>query len=180
MVAYSAEFAQVGGFTGTTTPSSSPVHILEEKRHVLCEKCRSITKLNLVTAVQLPKVIMKVNPKEPEIPTKPSIIEEKIIVFFPFNKYIPKKGGDVISKLDTSYISSIEKVEIKGFTCDVGTLKQNNELALKRAQVISQKLQEAGVSKERILSVEGLGKCCYKDSPAESRRVEITIKRKNI
>lgn len=168
--AYCADFGQEA-IIKTSIPSS-PVAVIEEKRHVLCDKCPSITKFNPVVVAQPVSIIMKVG-KPKEVKEEPIIVEEKKVLYFPLGKTNPI-GGDSIKEI-ASYVSSIESIAVKGFTCDVGSKELNDKLALKRAEVVSEMLQKLGVSKEKI-SVEGLGKCCYKLSPAQSRRVEITLK----
>lgn len=172
--AYCADFAQVGAVIKTSMPAESPVKTLEDKRHVLCEKCPPQTKLNPIIAVQVSGIALKVG-EHKKVKQEPIIVEEKKVLYFPLGKTNPI-GGDNIKEI-ASYSSSIESVAIEGFTCDLGSKKQNEKLALKRAEVVSKMLQRLGVSKEKI-SVEGLGKCCFKHSPAQSRRVEITITKK--
>ena len=59
--AYCADFAQVGTVMKTAMPAESPVKVLEDKRHVLCEKCPTQTKLNpIIVASQAPGVVIKV------------------------------------------------------------------------------------------------------------------------
>lgn len=169
--AYSADFAQVGTI-GTPAYVESPVKVLQDKPHVLCDKCPANSKFTPIVAFQASGLVMKVKPKKaPE----PVIVEETKVIYFPLNKTTPIGGDDI--KKTVKHISDIESVEVRGFTCDLGSKKRNDRLALKRAEVVSGMLQEVGVSKEKI-SMEGLGKCCYQTSPAQSRRVEITIKSK--
>lgn len=152
-------------------PTESPIKVLEDKRHVLCDKCPAQTKFNPIVVAQSPGVVLKVGKPKNE----PVIVEEKKVLYFPLSKINPI-GGDSIKEI-ASYTSSIESVAIKGFTCELGSKKYNDRLALARAEVVSKMFQEIGVSKEKI-SVEGIGKCCYETSPAKSRRVEITIRKK--
>jgi len=57
--AYCADFAQIGTVMKTTI--ETPVKVLEDKRHVLCEKCPAQTGLNPnIAASQAPGVVIKV------------------------------------------------------------------------------------------------------------------------
>jgi outer membrane protein OmpA-like peptidoglycan-associated protein len=71
---------------------------------------------------------------------------------------ILKNGGDI---------------EVTGYTCDIGTKDYNDELAIKRANSVGDVLvREIGVP---VVTIKGMGKCCYvSDDKSKNRRVEIT------
>jgi len=168
-IAHSADFGQLAVNIGSA-PNISPIIYLEDKRHVLLEQQPLPTKFRPIPTVQPVGVIMRV-PKPAE--KQPVVVQENKVVYFPLGKSIPK-GGDDLRPLSTQ-IPSIESIRVKGYTCDTGSKEANDRLALKRAIAVSKLLQELGVPQDKLLEVDGIGKCCYKASPAESRRVEITI-----
>lgn len=76
-----------------------------------------------------------------------------------------------ISRMMDSYKN--KNVVVTGFTCNVGSKKINDRLAIRRAMAVAKVLKQAGV---KPLMVSGTGKCCYiSDDQRLNRRVEIRI-----
>lgn len=67
-------------------------------------------------------------------------------------------------------------VSLKGFSCDLGSQKYNDDLALRRAKEVARLLVGKGMT---VDGVSGEGKCCYV-SPEKrlNRRVEVTTQKK--
>jgi len=120
-------------------------------------------------------VVKKAVPIKIEIPEKKVEIKaEKEIVFFNFDSYrIRPKEKMKLNKIKSDKGGG--DYRITGYTCDIGTKKYNDRLALKRARAVRGYL---GVKAE----VAGKGKCCYLDRKVRSknRRVEIEFKGRNV
>lgn len=125
---------------------------------------------------------------EPEAPTveppaAPPIVPEKIVlrgVHFAFDSAVlrPEAApilGDALAILREN---PALRVEVRGYTDDVGSAAYNQKLSLRRADAVRAFLQADGVSSDR-LSVAGFGKSdpiAPNDTPAgraQNRRVEI-------
>lgn len=64
-----------------------------------------------------------------------------------------------------------KKIEVHGYTCDLGNKPHNDRLALARAEAVAKFLKANGVSS---ISASGEGKCCYvSQDRALNRRAEI-------
>lgn len=75
-------------------------------------------------------------------------------------------------KASTDILKGSKKIEVNGYTCDIGTKEYNDKLALRRAHAVDQVLQKMGIT---VAAVKGEGKCCYvSDDKPKNRRVEIT------
>jgi len=67
-------------------------------------------------------------------------------------------------------------VNLRGYTCDLGTTSHNRSLSFTRARDVASYLNEKGIS---VGKVEGLGKCCPVSNDRHlNRRVEITTQQK--
>ena len=67
-------------------------------------------------------------------------------------------------------------VSVHGFTDSTGTIQYNRELSLKRAEYISDQLQELGIHQEFEISSKGSCTEPSCNSPEECRRVEVILK----
>ncbi len=75
-------------------------------------------------------------------------------------------------------LQGIDRIELMGYTCDIGTKPYNDRLALNRALSVKGAMESLGVP-QTLIRADGVGKCCYV-SPvrALNRRVEIKVIRK--
>lgn len=110
--------------------------------------------------------------------TQKEIIQTKTI-HFDFDSYsLTTKGKEKIKEFLLP-LKPIERVKITGYTCDIGTQKHNDVLALKRAQSVKKFVSTITVN--TTITAKGKGKCCYisKDKRL-NRRAEIKIYKEKI
>ncbi len=80
-------------------------------------------------------------------------------------------------KLKDKVVASLKDVkdpvlQIHGYTCDLGTKKYNDKLAVDRAKAVAVFLESNGI---KPVMVTGEGKCCYvSKEPQKNRRAVIT------
>jgi outer membrane protein OmpA-like peptidoglycan-associated protein len=108
-----------------------------------------------------------------------------LLIYFEFNeaKFKPDPQYDQSIADFKAWLSKYpgSMVSVKGLTDLVGTPEYNQELGLKRAQIVSKYLGEKGIPANRILA-ESLGESkagenyITSEGRAKSRRAEITIK----
>lgn len=68
-------------------------------------------------------------------------------------------------------LSSAARIEVHGYTCDLGSKEHNDKLAKRRSESVADVLKQHGL---KPAVVDGVGKCCFvSDSLPENRRVEI-------
>lgn len=64
-------------------------------------------------------------------------------------------------------------IKVAGYTCNLGSKKYNDSVALKRAEAVADILKKNGIT---VTEVVGKGKCCYiSEDGALNRRVEIAV-----
>ncbi len=88
---------------------------------------------------------------------------------FSFNSAVMsrKEKAGLISATDNVQ----RRVAVEGFSCDLGTKRYNDALALKRAERVAGLLKGKGIT---VGKVAGTGKCCYVSREKKlNRRVEV-------
>ena len=148
---------------------------LEAPNYVLCAECPQPT----------PKVLLP--PKKKELPAKKPIHLAFATPAQQLQELIDKSKAVqetmVHFTLDSAVLSPSEKTsldlldktinyDVIGYTCDIGSKKHNEVLALKRARAVADYLSLVGI---KDLAFSGKGKCCYLDTEdkAKNRRVEV-------
>jgi len=161
--------------------SDAPVRVLDDRKFVICDGCLPYDILSQMVQVVSPRIAMrfsqppvKMTRLTTPIPAKESKQSLEITVYFPFGEF-KLKGGES-AKLDAAVdsLKAADKIEITGYTCRIGTKRQNDILAMKRASEVASYLSSGGTSKEKM-EVRGTGKCCYRDNARLdiNRRVEV-------
>ena len=131
----------------------------------------------VITVAEIPE---ETTPKEitSEKAVKKAPVAEKVgSVHFLLNQYTlqakEKKALTAMAAIIRKRVGEGGKVKISGFTCDLGSKKLNDTLAVRRAKTVSAFLQKQGVS---LVEAKGTGKCCFVSSDRKlDRRAEITI-----
>lgn len=145
-----------------------------------------VSDLNISSNLPAPGVssVQKTTPQTPpQTPPqtyfRPAIAPDKnnqgkTVVYFDFNSAALKDSEK--DKINQTISPNTKVDTVTGYTCDIGTKKYNDMLALKRARTVSSYLKEKGVIP---LKVEGKGKCCYVSEEERlknlNRRAEITM-----
>ncbi len=109
--------------------------------------------------------------------TLPARAEQKFIVFFhAWSAELDPAAKDVVSAAaNAARANPSARVEVVGFASTVGSRQANLYLSLLRAQIVSDRLAEAGIAAGRIGRV-GEGSVTSVDNPQEARRVEIVVR----
>ncbi len=69
----------------------------------------------------------------------------------------------------------LRRIDVKGYTCDIGTEEYNHRLSVRRAITVKKALEESGIP-ARLINIMGMGECCHvSDVRALNRRVEIRV-----
>lgn len=92
---------------------------------------------------------------------------------FDFNKSEVKVTELSKIKAAADTLKSSKDLEVHGYTCEIGTKKYNDGLAMKRANAVAGILRDMGI---QPVVVDGEGKCCYKSEShrdPKDRRVEV-------
>jgi outer membrane protein OmpA-like peptidoglycan-associated protein len=134
-----------------------------------------------VVVADPPKIALEETPKEKAAPAGASPVPTLETATGPCF------GTPVHFELDKSEVTSAElkhiknaegmlksstTIEVKGFTCDLGSKKHNDKLAMERATAVADVLKQMGITPT---SVTAEGKCCYMSPTKDlNRRVEIT------
>lgn len=107
----------------------------------------------------------------------PARAEQKFIVFFhAWSAELEPAAQDVVNAAATyAKANPAMRVEVFGFSSTTGSRQANLYLSLLRAQMVSDKLAEAGVDAARIARV-GEGSVNAVGSVEEARRVEIVVR----
>lgn len=161
--------------------SDAPVRVLDDRKFVICDACPPYDSLSQMVQVVRHRIAMrfsqppvKMTRLATSIPAKESKQPLEITVYFPFGEF-KLKGGES-AKLDAAVdsLKAADKIEITGYTCRIGSKRQNDILAMKRASEVASYLSSGGISKEKM-EVRGTGKCCYRDNTRLdiNRRVEV-------
>jgi OOP family OmpA-OmpF porin len=103
--------------------------------------------------------------------------EQKFLVFFhAWSAELDPAAQDVIAAAaNAARQSPSARIDVVGFASTVGSPRANLYLSLLRAQLVSDRLVEAGIAPDRISRV-GEGSVASVDSPQEARRVEIVVR----
>jgi outer membrane protein OmpA-like peptidoglycan-associated protein len=103
--------------------------------------------------------------------------EQKFLVFFhAWSAELDPAAQDVVAAAaNLARQNPATRVEVVGFASTVGSQRANLYLSLLRAQLISDRLVEAGIDAARISSV-GEGSVSSVDTAQEARRVEIVVR----
>ncbi len=146
--------------------------IFAELGDVVCKNVRWKKK-------ELPEELETIEPE----PTQPDVAPPPapaLTLHFDFDDYTVRpaeleKLRDFVKEID---LKTVEKIELNGYTCDIGTKAYNDRLALNRALSVKKALEGLGIPAS-LITVSGEGKCCYvsKKRPL-NRRVEIRVIRK--
>jgi len=90
---------------------------------------------------------------------------------FDFDSAVLKDREKIRILASLEQLKKVKDIEVKGYTCDIGTKDYNDKLALKRAEVVATYLKVHGL---KISQVTGEGNCCYISQENKmNRRVEI-------
>jgi outer membrane protein OmpA-like peptidoglycan-associated protein len=161
--------------------SDAPVRVLDDRKFVICDACPPYDSLSQMVQVVRPRIAMRFSRPPVKMaglattrPAKESRQPLEITVYFPFGEF-RLKGGES-AKLDAAVesLKAADKIEITGYTCRIGSKRQNDILAIKRASEVATYLSSGGISREKM-EVKGTGKCCYRDNTRLdiNRRVEV-------
>lgn len=107
----------------------------------------------------------------------PAQAEQKFLVFFhPWSAEFDPAARDVVAAAaNTASQTPAARVDVVGFASTIGSQRANLYLSLLRAQLISDRLVEAGIDQARISSV-GEGSVTSVGTEQEARRVEIVVR----
>jgi outer membrane protein OmpA-like peptidoglycan-associated protein len=177
----SSQASEIVQMTYVLKSSEAPVTVLEDRKFVICDACPPYAKLLQIVPVVKPAIVMRFRQPRAEVtkleipaPKKECKEPLEVTVYFPFDEF-KLKGGES-AKLDAAVdsLKVADKIEIRGYTCRIGSKKYNDNLARKRASEVASYLMLGGISKEKM-EVSGTGKCCYKDNARldVNRRVEV-------
>ena len=107
----------------------------------------------------------------------PRISETSSIYFDSNSAFVKSESIDFIKELAREVISSKGNVKIVGFTHDEGSGEFNDQLSVRRAEAVREKLEQAGLDGS-LVSVKGMGRdneALGGESAWKARRVEITV-----
>jgi len=173
------------------------------RAHVVCKDCKPPERLSYVPANYADSVIRirvpgiehhasPVNePKERADPEKEKPVPEReketagtetITVYFELDSFELKEPE--LEKLKRFAVSTcpegMARIEITGYTCDLGTQKHNDVLAMKRAEVVYLALLKLNIP-GGLIRWAGKGRCCYASSyKAWNRRAEVILYKKTV
>ena len=107
-------------------------------------------------------------------------LEEKgrITLYFDFDDYRlrPEEFNRLKELVRSLSPAKFEKVELTGYTCDIGTKTYNDRLAFNRALSVKEALERLGIT-DGSIEVSGKGKCCYiSNVRSRNRRVEVIFR----
>ena len=107
----------------------------------------------------------------------PARAEQKFIVFFhAWSAELDSAAQDVVAAAaNHARANPTMRVDVVGFASTQGSRQANLYLSLLRAQIVSDKLAEAGIAPARIARV-GEGSVNAVGSAEEARRVEIVVR----
>jgi len=160
---------------------SNVVIVKEQKPFVICETCPE-KNLSVISPsyplwirfskdpfAEKDKKLAVVDNKKQEKTTeiiKENKLPKTITVYFDLNSFS-------LSEREAKKIILKPVESIFGYTCDIGSKKYNDTLALKRAVAVSEYLKKEGVNVDKV-EIKGRGKCCYvSEDKSFNRRVEI-------
>lgn len=96
----------------------------------------------------------------------PKAVGKNTVYFGKDSAELTHKAMAVLDSVDADF-----PVSITGYTCPLGSVKHNRQLAEKRARTVAHYLRQRGV---RVSTVQGKGGCCFLNCDLEkSRRVVI-------
>jgi outer membrane protein OmpA-like peptidoglycan-associated protein len=107
----------------------------------------------------------------------PAQAQQKFIVFFhAWSAELDPAAQDVVAAAaNHARANPTMRVEVVGFASTNGSQRANLYLSLLRAQLVSDRLAEAGIAPDRISRV-GEGSVTSVDNAQEARRVEIVVR----
>ncbi len=143
---------------------------------VICSECPAETVLT--KKPQPPTLAIRVvEPEEPIKEVKEETKEKqelKLTVHFDFDSYKLKPQAKEILLSHLDELKRAQKIEIYGYTCDIGTKQYNLKLSQKRAEAVAEFLKTHGV---KVDHVEGKGECCFVSKDRRlNRRAEVIAK----
>ncbi len=100
-----------------------------------------------------------------------------IVIHFDFDRYSLRETELERIERFARVLKGIEfrRIDVKGYTCDIGTEEYNQRLAIRRAISVKKALEESGIP-ARLINIMGMGECCYVSVVrALNRRVEIRV-----
>lgn len=180
------EFAARGNWTASPT-------------HVICDNCPEKEHLNGIPRAVSVAVIKMLVPSEEVAPATPhtanttteelpvskctgtennnnaECIPDTYTTYFALNSVVISTIEEARLKSFAQHIPS-KRIDITGYTCEIGSKKYNDRLATRRAKAVADVLNSVGIDKDRM-SVGGQGKCCFMGQSKElDRRVEIKVR----
>jgi len=146
---------------------------VRSEEFVICDECEEPSGLTLIK--KTPQVKKRASASQ-EIISKSTA--HKVTVYFKFASFSLSQMEK--AKLDR-LIEAAKKSEryiVTGYTCDIGTMAQNDFYAYKRAGTIAEYLSDSGL----VVEARAKPKCCYVDrvNGPKNRRAEIEIINKSI
>ncbi len=129
------------------------------------------------------QVISEIKTEEPNLTTKPKTSGKLTIfpIYFSYNKYICQTNEENIKNI-ANWLKKNKKakLEVIGYTDDLGTDEYNIQLSRRRGEFVKKQLVQQGIDKNRII-VKAMGKknpVASNDTPEgrqQNRRVEFRI-----
>jgi outer membrane protein OmpA-like peptidoglycan-associated protein len=160
-------------------PPVESVRLLPANQYVICEACPPVTPLTARTAERQQRPPVGFTFSAPAARTeedapRTSAVRTIATVYFPLNSHRLKGGEKNKLRAARDSLVSATHLSVTGYTCQVGTRRHNDLLAVRRAGTVGGFLRTMGIPRERM-EVTGKGGCCYvSDVRAMNRRVEIT------
>jgi outer membrane protein OmpA-like peptidoglycan-associated protein len=149
-----------------------PKPVPKETEKLVLSRAEGREKANPLPIIKPPKIEIKEMEVSSIVETKKEAKEEGIqtkkrtegTVYFDLDSCSLKES----EKLKLDSLDRSKSYEIVGYTCDLGSKRHNDSLALRRALAVKDYLGVEG-------KVQGRGKCCYADKKdrAMNRRVEV-------
>ena len=162
--------------TVTTVPDTAPVAatIIAPTPAAEPASAAAVAPVPVAAAVPAPVVVPQASPPASSSAVSSAVPVAK--VYFGSDKAnLPKGGARSLAGI-VKYLKShpAAKASVSGFHDPSGNLTNNQKLAVRRAQVVTNTLEKMGISKDRIVmqkpaQTTGSGKS------AEARRVEVAV-----
>lgn len=144
--------------------------------HVICDDCPPVKRVQAIPVkVKLTNLRVKSVAVDSEEDSTEAIqtADTKVVVTFDLDsaRLTDEAKQDLGNSVSTW--NKAGKLNVTGYTCDIGTKEHNDVLARKRAEAVADYLASQGIDRAGM-TVEGKGKCCYTGiSRKADRRVEV-------
>jgi len=162
----------------------------KEPTHIICDGCAPLPELSVVPRDYASRIVRVRAPQRVEeraasgdkddSSEEPSIAPTLVTLYFDLDSFeIRESELAKLKELVSSIPGGMEtRLEIHGYTCDMGTKEYNDVLAKRRAEAVYRAFVGLGIP-EKDISYDGKGKCCYRSGvKALNRRVEVIPDRK--